>query len=190
MRGARIPWRRWSIVLHRDIGYLAATLTLAYAISGIAVNHIADWNPNYRITKSFVEIAPITVPTSPEIVAVAVAQLGLATAPKSSFRPDPQTVQLFYPEKVYHVDLPTGKVMIESTVPRRVLYELNQLHLNHPKRVWTYVADVFAVALMVLAITGLFVLKGKLGITGRGGWLTALGTVVPLIFWFWYLRRG
>lgn len=44
--GARSPWRRWSIVLHRDVGYLATAMTLAYAISGIAVNHIADWNPN------------------------------------------------------------------------------------------------------------------------------------------------
>jgi signal transduction histidine kinase len=39
---ARIPWRRWSIVLHRDVGYLAVAMTLAYAISGIAVNHVVD----------------------------------------------------------------------------------------------------------------------------------------------------
>ncbi len=42
-----IPWRRWSIALHRDERYVAAALTIAYSISGIAVNHIADWNPNY-----------------------------------------------------------------------------------------------------------------------------------------------
>lgn len=186
--GARSPWRRWSIVLHRDVGYLATAMTLAYAISGIAVNHIADWNPNYRITKTFVDVAPITATTSPDIVAAAVERLGLSSAPRSSFRPDPHTIQLFYREKVYHVDLPTGKVMIESTVPRRVLYEMNQLHLNHPKKAWTYIADAYALALILLAITGLFVLKGKLGITRRGGWLTAAGTLVPVGYWLLVLR--
>lgn len=185
---ARIPWRRWSIVLHRDVGYLAVAMTLAYAISGIAVNHIADWNPNYRISKSFVDVAPITATTTPEMIAAAVERLGLSAAPKSTFRPDPQTLQLFYKERVYHVDLPTGKVMIESTVPRRVLYEMNQLHLNHPKKAWTYIADLYALSLILLAITGLFVLKGKLGITRRGGWLTAAGTLVPVGYWLLYLQ--
>jgi hypothetical protein len=187
VRGAG-AWRRWSIVLHRDLGYLAVALTLAYGISGLAVNHIADWNPNYRITKAFVDVAPITAQATPEIVAAAVQRLGLASAPTSTFRPDPQTVQLFYAAKVYHVDLPTGKVMIESTVPRRVLYEMNQLHLNQPKRAWTYIADLYAVSLIVLAITGLFVLKGRLGIAGRGAWLTAAGTVIPVGYWLLYLR--
>ncbi len=194
MSGARslkqLPWRRWSIALHRDIGYLAVALTLAYGISGVAVNHRADWNPSYRIAKQFVAIAPITATAVPEMVANAVMQLGLPTAPMNSYRPDPQTLQLFYRAKVYHVDLPTGKVMVESTVPRRVLYELNQLHLNGPKHAWTYIADLYAVALILLAITGLFVLKGRLGITGRGGWLTAAGTLIPLGYWFVYLRLG
>ena len=194
MRGAsflaQLPWRRRSIVLHRDIGYLAVALTLAYGISGLAVNHRADWNPNYRIAKEFVEIAPITATAVPEMVATAVAQLGLQTEPTNSYRPDPQTLQLFYRDKVYHVDLPTGKVMIESTVPRRVLYEMNQLHLNGPKHAWTYIADLYALSLILLAITGLFVLKGRLGISGRGGWLTAAGTLVPLGYWFLYMRQG
>ena len=194
MRGAsflaQLPWRRWSIVLHRDIGYLAVALTLAYGISGLAVNHRADWNPNYRIAKEFVEIAPICATAVPEMVATAVAQLGLQTEPTNSYRPDPQTLQLFYRTKVYHVDLPTGKVMIESTVPRRVLYEMNQLHLNGPKHAWTYIADLYALSLILLAITGLFVLKGRLGISGRGGWLTAAGTLVPLGYWFLYMRQG
>ena len=35
-----MKWRKWFRILHRDIGYVAVALTLAYGLSGIAVNHI------------------------------------------------------------------------------------------------------------------------------------------------------
>jgi hypothetical protein len=182
-----IPWRRWNIALHRDIGYTAVALTIAYAISGIAVNHIADWNPNYRLSKTPVQVAPITAQETPAIVAEAMARLNLTQPPRSSFRPDPNTVQLFYKGTTYHVDLPTGKVIVEATVPRPVLYEMNQLHLNHAKKAWTWIADVYALALLVLAITGMFVLKGPQGITRRGAWFTWAG-LLPVFYWLLFLR--
>ena len=43
--------RRLIRLLHRDIGYIAFGLTIIYSISGIAVNHVSDWNPNYSISK-------------------------------------------------------------------------------------------------------------------------------------------
>ncbi|MFA6167155.1 MAG: PepSY-associated TM helix domain-containing protein [Gemmatimonadaceae bacterium] len=182
-----IPWRRWSIVLHRDVGYLAVALTIAYAISGIAVNHIADWNPNYRVTKTFTTVAPIAVTDASAIVSSAMERLRLTEAPRSSFQPDSNTMQLFYKGTTYHVDLPTGKVMVEATRSRPVLFEMNQLHLNHSKRAWTWIADIYALALLLLAITGLFVLKGKNGITRRGAWLTAAG-FLPVVYWLAFLR--
>jgi hypothetical protein len=42
-------WRPWLRALHRDLGYLAVGLTFVYALSsGLAVNHIADWDPNFE----------------------------------------------------------------------------------------------------------------------------------------------
>ena len=70
-----------------------------------------------------------------------------------------------------------------------MLFEFNQLHLNTPKRLWTVVADAYAVALVVLALTGMFVLKGRTGITGRGAWLTAIGVLLPGLYWVYYLYR-
>jgi len=43
-------------------------------------------------------------------------------------------------------------------------------------------ADVYAVMLFVLAITGLFVIKGKKGIAGRGAWMTIIGIAIPVLF--------
>jgi len=36
--------------------------------------------------------------------------------------------------------------------------------------------------LFVLALTGLFMIKGKNGITGRGAYLTAIGLLLPIVF--------
>jgi len=65
---------------------------------------------------------------------------------------------------------------------RRVFNESNFLHLNKPRKLWTYIADLFAVALTFLAISGLFMIKGKKGFKGRGKWLTSIGIVIPIIF--------
>ena len=64
---------------------------------------------------------------------------------------------------------------------------MNFLHLNHPKKIWTYMADLYAITLALLATTGLFVLKGKKGIKGRGAWLTLAGIILPLLFLYFYL---
>ncbi len=54
-----MSWRRWNYVLHRDIGFLCIGLTLLYAISGVAVNHIAQWNPSYRVERVETNIGPV-----------------------------------------------------------------------------------------------------------------------------------
>lgn len=182
-----MKWRKWNNILHRDIGYLIFGLTIVYGISGLAVNHMADWNPNYARTKSFTEIEPILAADRDTIVALARQRLQLTQEPQNSFRPDTETLQLFYEGRTYVIDLPTGNVIIERTRARPVLHEMNQLHINAPKSVWTYVADLYAVSLIVVAVTGLFVLKGRYGIGGRGAWLTAIGAAVPIFYWLYYI---
>ena len=188
-RSVRLPfkWRKWNTILHRDIGYLVVGLTLVYGISGIAVNHTADWNPNYRIEKRTLQIEPIVEGQREAIVRTALDRLGVQEDPQNTFRPDPETLQLFFEREMYAIDLPTGKVVVEAVQPRRVLFEFNQLHLNAPKRAWTYIADAYAVGLIVVAITGLFVLKGRTGILGRGAWMTAIGVLVPVVYWLYHI---
>jgi uncharacterized protein len=181
-----IKWRRWNNILHRDFGYAVAALTLVYAISGIAVNHTADWNPNYQQHKEAISVEPVKGATTAEMKQFVMNQLNLMDEPKSVFRPDPGTIQLFYPGRTYTIDVLSGKGIIEQIHQRHVLYEFNQLHLNAPKRAWTWFADIYAASLILVAITGLFVLKGKNGITGRGAWLTILGVLIPTGFWIWF----
>lgn len=185
---AQFKWRKWNNILHRDIGYTVVALTLIYGISGIAVNHVADWNPNYKIEKEVISIAPIAATEKDAIVNETLAKLQLTEEPLSTFRPDPETVQLFFDKKTYSVDLPTGNVLIEQTKPRRVLYEMNQLHVNAPKQLWTFIADLFALSLITMAITGMFMLKGPTGITGRGKWFVAAGLLIPAVYWIYHIN--
>ncbi len=180
---ARNSWRKWIRVIHRDLGYLCAGLTLVYAISGVAVNHIADWNPNLEIERTTHEIGPAEGLSAEEVL----ARLGAPPEHKSTFRPDARTLQIFAEGDTVTVDLPTGRVQRERTRTRAVFYETNFLHLNHPKKAWTWVADAFAVALAFLAVSGLFMIKGKKGLSGRGKWFTLAGVLVPVLFWWLYL---
>jgi len=41
--------RKWSKILHRDFGFFFVGATIIYGLSGIALNHLHDWNPNYAV---------------------------------------------------------------------------------------------------------------------------------------------
>jgi len=106
---------------------------------------------------------------------------------RGTFQPDPQTLNVYLEEGAITVDLTTGAAVFEGVRPRWLLREANILHLNEPRSLWTWIADAFAVALAFLALSGLFMIKGRKGITGRGAWLTAAGVAVPLVFLLLYL---
>ena len=66
--------------------------------------------------------------------------------------------------------------------PRFFLRVANWLHYNRGKAAWTYIADAYAVLLLYLAISGLFMIKGKLGLRWRGALLVSLGAAVPIAY--------
>jgi hypothetical protein len=175
-------WRRWNNVLHRDLGYLCVALTVIYAVSGIAVNHIQDWNPNYKFETVELGFEPIPVSDRATMVAQAVRRLELPQPPHESFRPDPQTLLLFYEGWSVEVHAAEGRALIERPRDRFLLRDFNFLHLNHAKGLWTFVADAYAALLLLLAVTGMFVLKGKKGLGGRGKWWVLAGLLLPLAF--------
>ncbi len=43
--------RQLNSELHRDIGYFLSGLIFVYCLSGIALNHVNDWNPDFVIHK-------------------------------------------------------------------------------------------------------------------------------------------
>ena len=66
--------------------------------------------------------------------------------------------------------------------PRFFLRVANWLHYNRGKSAWTFIADGYAVLLLFLATSGMFMLKGKKGLVGRGAVLVVLGALVPIVY--------
>jgi uncharacterized protein len=179
-----VAWRKLFRALHRDLGYVAVSLTLAYALSGLAVNHIDDWNPSYRFAERAVDLGPIPGGTLAETEAFIVERLALDRASvRGHFQETEHELRVFLTDaQEARVDLRTGRGQLKTLSKRPVLFEVNALHLNNLKGVWTWVADLFAIALIVLAITGVTMMKGDRGITGRGKYFIAAGLAVPVGF--------
>ena len=53
MLSLRMNLSKFNRVTHRDMGYLIAGLTIIYALSGIALNHKNNWNPNYIFDNTY-----------------------------------------------------------------------------------------------------------------------------------------
>lgn len=183
-----MQWRKWNNVIHRDLGYLCFGLTIIYAISGVAVNHIADWNPSYKIehSTSSIDVSRLAQLAPEEMIVSILGQIGEEGKLKGNFWPDRETIKIFVEGNTVTVNLNTGAVGQEKVARRKGLFQINFLHLNHPKKMWTWFADLYAIALFILSCTGLFVLRGKKGISGRGAWLSAVGLGMPLVFLWLY----
>jgi len=183
-----VKWRRWLRAIHRDIGYILTGLTVIYSVSGIAVNHVDEWNPNYIIKKNttFLKLSDKEKYSTQSIVSAIMSKSGDNESLKSSFRPDSNSIKIFTEKHSLYYDLSSGELIKEEIKDRPLLKESNYLHLNTPKKVWTYVADTFAVGLIFLAVSGLFMVKGKNGMKWRGTWLTIAGILIPILFLLFY----
>jgi uncharacterized protein len=179
-----VRWRKAFRAVHRDVGYVAVALTIAYALSGIAVNHIEDWNPNYSMSTETVEIGAFASADLHAMEAFVVGKLALdRKRVRGHFLETPTQFRIYLDEgQEASLDPTTGRGTLKRLSKRAVFFEVNALHLNNLKGVWTYVADVFALALMVLAITGMVMMKGDRGLAGRGKYFVAGGLAIPITF--------
>lgn len=177
----RFLLRPWVRALHRDLGYLAVGLTLVYALSGLAVNHIADWDPNFHNYSTAHDLGPLAGDDA-QIASTVRTRLGIKDEPRETFRAGETEVQIVFDRRTLHVDPTTGHVVDEGQKPRLLLRVANWLHLNRGKKAWTYVADFYAAGLLLLAVSGLFMIPGKKGLIGRGAIVAAIGAAIPTAY--------
>ncbi len=166
---------------HRDFGYFFSTLIIIYCLSGLALNHVDDWNPDFIISTDTIKVnASYTKEVLTNRIIDSLGQLVGETKYKVYDAPTNDQVKIYYDNASFHINFTTQSGIYEKVSRRPVFYQSNILHRNSLKS-WKWASDIFAVMLILVNITGLFVLKGKYGISGRGKWLIAAGFIPPLV---------
>ena len=179
--------RKFNRATHRDLGYFFVAMTLIYALSGIAINHINDWNPSYTLqTKVYEQKADVTSGFGKEEAKMLLKDIGIKNPYRKHYFPRNSNVcRVFVKNGIITVNTQTGVISSEITKRRVLFHSMNWLHYN-PNTIWKWISDIFAVALILLAISGMFILKGKNGLKWRGTILIIAGLLLPLIFLFFY----
>lgn len=169
---------------HRDIAYFYVGLIIAFSFSGIFLNHRNDWHPR-RYTYSAKEISiPVIVNDS-----VNDAFIQKFTAEQNiddklrRFSVDGTMLKISYLSHDVQVDISTGKGKIEEYRTTPILGQMTKLHVDTSKW-WIYYSDIFGVAMLIIAFTGMFIQKGEMSFRSRGWKLALLGLIFPLIFLF------
>ena len=180
--------RRWNVAWHRDLGYFFSSLIIIYCISGLALNHVNDWDPDFIIHKQEIKLTSTysRSQVTPAVISSMSQQAGEPDYKVYDFPTDNQ-VKIYYDNATLHVNLESGIGKYERVVKRHVFYESNVLHRNSLTG-WKWVSDIFAIMLIIISVTGLFILKGKYGFKRRGVWIVSAGLLLPiaavLIFYF------
>ena len=180
----KFSWFKLNRTLHRDIGYFCIGMTLIFSISGIAVNHIDDWNPNYKVTQTTVLLDGIADKiNSTSLDDYLIEKLAISLPTRTRFWESPNRYKLFLTNETnISVDFKSQLVTVESISSRPFFKLVNQMHLNELSKKWTYFSDFFAAMLIFLSMSALFMIKGKHAVTGKRGLIVLAGFICPLLF--------
>ncbi len=179
-------WRKWFRVIHRDLSFFFSGVIIIYAVSGIMLNHRDTINPNYTVKRHSLQ-AEGTFPMTQEDISQAMVMEML-----KPIKEEKNYTKHYFPEndrlKVFlkggsslEVNMQSGQAVYEALKKRPIISQFNRLHYN-PGKGWTVFSDIFAVSLIIITLTGLFINKGKKGLGGRGGIELLAGIIIPILF--------
>ncbi|WP_088654890.1 PepSY-associated TM helix domain-containing protein [Geofilum rhodophaeum] len=165
--------RLWLRRIHRDAGYLVVGITLVYALSGIFLHH----KMGVKTTIATIQMAPKLNPDQLKI-----EWLNQSNLPSINLIDErPQQIQFYFPGGMGHYQKGNGLAIFETYKDRPLVLFMSKLHENQVKG-WSIVADIYAVILAFLALSGLFMVPGKNGFLRRGIWWFAAGILLVLAF--------
>ena len=163
-------------------------MILIYAMSGIALNHRREFNPNYSVDRIEYKIDK-KLPAKAQIDKDYVVSSILADIDeqdnytKHYFPVDGQMKVFLKGGSNLFVNMQTNEAVYEKVTQRPFFSAITGLHYN-PGSWWTTFSDIFAGGLILITLTGLIMVKGPKGIIGRGGIELLIGIAIPLLFLF------
>ena len=180
----RNRFRRYCRTVHSHLSFFFMGVILIYAVSGITMNHLKDFNPKYYITVNNYTVKERFPPSHKfnknEIIQL-LKEVGEQDNYIKHFYPNNSTMKVFLKSgSSYILDTQTGNVAYEGIKKRPVFYQLSFLHYN-PGTWWTYFSDLSAVCLILICISGILMNKGKRGLFGIGGLELLAGILIPVL---------
>lgn len=181
----KINWYKLNRSLHRDIGYFCIGLVIIFAVSGIAVNHKDDWNPNYRVEQAVISASAQkwSLDNDTKLTNQLLAKSKIDEKVKASYWASPSQFKLFFKNgNNLLLNLKDQQIVYEKITPRHVFQAFNRLHLNETKASWVIFSDAFAALLIFLALSGLFMIRGKHSPWGiKSLWILS-GIALPAVY--------
>ena len=178
-------FRIYARKIHAHLSYLFVGVILVYAISGLAMNHLKDFNPKYYIQVDNYKadgVFPHSHNFSKDEIQKLLSVVDEENNYTKHFYPNSSNMKVFLKSgSSFSLNTKTGKVNYEGLKKRPVFSQLSFLHYN-PNKWWTIFSDIFAISLIIICITGIFIQKGRNGVGGIGGIEILIGISIPILF--------
>ncbi len=175
--------RKWCRNIHREASFFFAGMVIIYAMSGIFMNHRNSINPQFIIEhhEYTADAVPLSSQPTKEEVLKLIEPIGEAKNYTTHRLSGGNLTVYLKGGSNWSMDTTSRNVVYDHVAPRPVINSFVKLHYN-PGRWWTYFADLFAIGLIVITITGLIMIKGNQGLWGRGGIELIVGILIPILF--------
>ena len=170
---------------HRDIAYFYLGLIIAFSFSGIFLNHRRVWHPS-KYTYNTKEIAT-KLPDNQELIneefISSFTSENNVNDQLRRFQVTQSELIISYVNNDVNIDLTTGMGKITTYKTTPFLGQMTKLHVD-TSQWWIYYSDIFGVAMLTIAITGMFIQTGDKSFQKRRWKLALAGIIFPLIFLF------
>ncbi len=170
--------------LHRDIGYFFIGLIITFCLSGILLNHRTQWKPirykyDFKVVQTTFHLPKESVTL--DSVKSFNEKNKITDYNGYDFRGN-STLVIFYKSADATVNLVNGKAEINLWKQTPVVAQLYFIHMSFRDDNWfKWYSDIFALGLLTIAITGMFLVRGKNSFRKRGWWLALAGLIAPIL---------
>lgn len=147
------------------------------------MNHREAWHPDKYTTQT--KAIEVKLPAESEINEQFAEDLGKQLGIQDKMRRHmvkKGEFKISFENNDVEIDMKTGKGEIVTFIKTPIISQTMKLHKS-TSNFWIYYSDIFAISLVIIALTGTIMIKaGKFSWKQRGWKLAVAGVVFPLLF--------
>lgn len=166
---------------HRNGGYLIVGIVCFFAITGILLNHRSSLKIGFTSTVSEYELDAFDTDT---ILRRHVNDMLMkidTSATTKAFLLNEDQLQIFTNSGNITIKEKTGKAEKVVWSHNQTWQMIKNLHMASFHSLWKWVSDIFAMCLVIVAITGLYMAKGMKSFRKYGWRVFAVGSLIPVL---------